>query len=145
MKKKTVLKIILSVILVPVLLLFCLYCFVMSFVALNAQNNDWVRYNNELLNEIPLEKTHEIADSEDWQIIYKFPLIPYTRIKATYVDDGSMTKEELKADVEKIAKQSDKIFGRNKAKVIVKQSKNSIESCFYVQIQKRCRSLFGVF
>jgi len=145
MKKKTVLKIILSVILVPVLLLFCLYCFVMSFVALNAQNNDWVRYNNELLNEIPLEKTHEIADSEDWQIIYKFPLIPYTRIKATYVDDGSMTKEELKADVEKIAKQSDKIFGGNKAKVIVKQSKNSIESCFYVQIQKRCRSLFGVF
>lgn len=145
MKNKTVIKIVLLVILIPMLILFCVFCLMMSFVMLNAQNNDWVRYNSELLDEIPLEKTREIADSEARQIIYKFPLIPYTRVKATYIDDGSMTKEELKFSIEKIAEQSDKEFGGNKSKVIVEQSTNGAESCFCVQIQKRCRSLFGIF
>lgn len=145
MKKKTIIKTVLLVILTLILILFCLYCLIMSFVMLNAQNNDWVRYNSELLDEIPLEKTREIADSEAKQIIYKFPLIPYTRVKATYIDDGSMTKEELKSTVEKIVEKSDKEFGGNKSKVIVEQSKNGAETFFYVQIQKRCRSLFGIF
>lgn len=145
MKKKTVLKIVLLVILIPLIILFFLNCFLMSFLMLNAQDNNWENYNDNLLDEIPLERTLLIADSEDWRIVYKFPLIPYARVKATYVDDGSMTKEELKTAVEKIAAQSDEKFGGNKSRVIIEHVQYDTRSLFYVQIMKRCRSWYSVF
>ena len=144
-KTKTTIIFVLSLILIPIVILFGLYCFLLSFYMLNAQNNDWVRYNRELLDDIPLEKTYVIADSEAWQVIYKFPLVPYVRVQATYVDDGSMTEEELKAAIEEIAKKSDEKFGGNKSKVIIERGKNGEEPRFYVQIRKRCRSWYSIF
>lgn len=145
MKKKTIITLILSLILIPIVVLFGLYCFLLSFYMLNAQNNDWVRYNRDLFDEIPLEKTREIADCEAWQVIYKFPLVPYVRVKVTYVDDGSMTEEELKAAIEEIAKKSDEKFGGNKSEVFIEYVKHDDESRFYVQIRKRCRSWYSIF
>lgn len=144
-KTKTTIIFILSLILIPIVILFGLFCFLLSFCMLNAQVNDWVRCNNELLDDIPLEKTYVIADSEAWQVIYKFPLVPYVRVQATYVDDGSMTEEELKAAIEEIAKKSDEKFGGNKSKVIIERGKNSENPRFYVQIRKRCRSWYSIF
>ena len=145
MKKNIVLKVILLIVLILLIILFSLYCLLMSFVMLNSQVNDWIGYNDDLLYEIPLERTNLIADCEAWHIVYKFPLVPYARVKATYVDDGRMTKEELKTAVEKVATQSDKKFGGNKSRVIIEHVQYDTKSLFYVQIIKRCRSWYSIF